>query len=109
MIDDITLGYLILLFPLITFVVNGLFLGNKCAKAAAIFAVICNGLAFAAAGTLAFHYFSSDFAPQKAILFDHTFIPFEVVSVLLLMTLICAITVARKTKDEVEKEKAVKQ
>ena len=31
-------------------------------------------------------------------------IPFEVVSVLLLMTLICAITVARKTKDEVEKE-----
>ncbi|SMG44218.1 NADH-quinone oxidoreductase subunit L [Fibrobacter sp. UWB13] len=76
MIDDITLGYLILLFPLITFVVNGLFLGNKCAKAAAILAVICNGLAFAAAGTLAFHYFSSDFAPQKAILFDHTFIPF---------------------------------
>ena len=76
MIDDITLGYLILLFPLITFVVNGLFLGNKCAKAAAIFAVVCNGLAFAAAGTLAFHYFSSDFAPQKAILFDHTFIPF---------------------------------
>ena len=76
MIDDITLGYLILLFPLITFVVNGLFLGNKCAKAAAIFAVLCNGLAFAAAGTLAFHYFNSDFAPQKAILFDHTFIPF---------------------------------
>ena len=76
MINDITLGYLILLFPLLTFVVNGLFLGNKCAKAAAIFAVLCNGLAFAAAGTLAFHYFSSDFAPQKAILFDHTFIPF---------------------------------
>ena len=49
MINDITLGYLILLFPLITFVVNGLFLGNKCAKAAAIFAVVCNGLAFAAA------------------------------------------------------------
>jgi hypothetical protein len=32
-----------------------------------------------------------------------------VVSVLLLMTLICAITIARKTKDEVEKEKEVKQ
>jgi len=31
-------------------------------------------------------------------------IPFEVVSILLLMTLICAITVARKSKDEVEKE-----
>ena len=40
---------------------------------------------------------------------DGFIIPFEVVSVLLLMTLICAITVARKTKDEVEKEKAVKQ
>ena len=39
---------------------------------------------------------------------DGFIIPFEVVSVLLLMTLICAITVARKTKDEVEKEKAVK-
>ena len=40
---------------------------------------------------------------------DGFIIPFEVVSVLLLMTLICAITVARKSKDEVEKEKAVKQ
>ena len=40
---------------------------------------------------------------------DGFIIPFEVVSVLLLMTLICAITVARKTKDEVEKEKAVQQ
>ena len=40
---------------------------------------------------------------------DGSIIPFEVVSVLLLMTLICAITVARKSKDEVEKEKAVKQ
>ena len=40
---------------------------------------------------------------------DSFIIPFEVVSILLLMTLICAITVARKTKDEVEKEKEVKQ
>ena len=36
---------------------------------------------------------------------DGFIIPFEVVSVLLLMTLICAITVARKSKDEVEKER----
>ena len=36
---------------------------------------------------------------------DGFIIPFEVVSVLLLMTLICAITVARKTKDEADKEK----
>jgi NADH-quinone oxidoreductase subunit L len=76
MINDITLGYLILLLPLLSFVVNGLFLGNKCAKAAACFAVLCNGLAFAAAGIIAFNYFSSDLAPQKATLFDHTFIPF---------------------------------
>ena len=40
---------------------------------------------------------------------DSFIIPFEVVSILLLMTLICAITIARKTKDEVEKEKEVKQ
>ena len=40
---------------------------------------------------------------------DGFIIPFEVVSILLLMTLICAITVARKSKDEVEKEKAVQQ
>lgn len=33
---------------------------------------------------------------------DGFIIPFEVVSILLLMTLICAITVARKSKDEVE-------
>ena len=32
-------------------------------------------------------------------------IPFEVVSILLLMTLICAITVARRSKEEVEEEK----
>jgi len=75
MINDITLGYSILLLPLITFVVNGLFLGNKCAKAAAIFAVICNGLAAASAAFLAFIYFN-DFAPLKTVLFDHTFIPF---------------------------------
>ena len=35
-------------------------------------------------------------------------IPFEVVSVLLLMTLICAITIARRSKDEVESTKEVK-
>lgn len=76
MINDITLGYLILLLPFITFVVNGLFLGNKCAKAAAAFAITCNGLAAASAITLAIHYFTSDFAPQKATLFEYVFMPF---------------------------------
>ena len=38
MINDITLSYLIFLLPLLTFVVNGLFLGNRNAKAAAAFA-----------------------------------------------------------------------
>ncbi|MBR2090407.1 MAG: NADH-quinone oxidoreductase subunit L, partial [Fibrobacter sp.] len=75
MIDDITLGYSILLLPFLTFVINGLFLGNKLPKAAAALAVVCNGLAFVSAGIIAFIYFS-DFAPQKTILFDHTFIPF---------------------------------
>ena len=76
MISDITLGYLILLFPLFTFVVNGLFLGNRNAKAAAALAVTCNGLAAASAIIVAIHYFASDFAPQKAVLFEYVFIPF---------------------------------
>ncbi|MCQ2062384.1 MAG: NADH-quinone oxidoreductase subunit L [Fibrobacter sp.] len=76
MINDVTLGYLILLLPLFTFVVNGLFLGNKCAKAAAALAVVCNGLAAASAILLATDYFCSDYAPQKAILFEYVFIPF---------------------------------
>lgn len=76
MINDITLGYLILLLPLFTFVVNGLFLGNKCAKAAAALAVVCNGLAAVCAILLAADYFCSSYAPQKATLFEYVFIPF---------------------------------
>ncbi|SOE56774.1 NADH-quinone oxidoreductase subunit L [Fibrobacter sp. UWT3] len=76
MINDITLGYLILVLPFLTFAINGLFLGNKNAKAAAGLAVTFNGLAFVSAAILAFHYFTSVVAPQKVVLFDHSFIPF---------------------------------
>jgi NADH-quinone oxidoreductase subunit L len=76
MINDVTLGYLVLVLPFLTFAINGLFLGNKNAKAAAALAITMNGLAFVSAATIAIHYFSSTFAPQKAILFDHSFIPF---------------------------------
>lgn len=76
MINDITLGYLILVLPFLTFAINGLFLGNKNAKAAAGLAVTFNGLAFISAALLAFHYFTSVVAPQKVVLFDHSFIPF---------------------------------
>lgn len=76
MINDITLGYLILVLPFLTFAINGLFLGNKNAKAAAGLAVSFNGLAFISAALLAFHYFTSVVAPQKVVLFDHSFIPF---------------------------------
>lgn len=76
MINDITLGYLILVLPFLTFAINGLFLGNKNAKAAAGLAVTFNGLAFISAALLAFHYFTSVVAPQKIVLFDHSFIPF---------------------------------
>ncbi len=76
MINDTTLGYLILILPFLTFAINGLFLGNKNAKAAAGLAVTFNGLAFASAAILAFHYFTSVVAPQKVVLFDHSFIPF---------------------------------
>ena len=76
MINDITLSYLIFLLPLLTFVVNGLFLGNRNAKAAAILAITCNGLAAASAITVAIHYFTSTYAPQKATLFEFNFLPF---------------------------------
>lgn len=76
MINDITLGYLILVLPFLSFAINGLFLGNKNAKAAAGLAVTFNGLAFISAALLAFHYFTSVVAPQKVVLFDHSFIPF---------------------------------
>ena len=76
MINDTTLSYLIFLLPLLTFVVNGLFLGNRNAKAAAVFAIACNGLAAASAITVAIHYFTSTYAPQKATLFEFNFLPF---------------------------------
>ncbi len=77
MTNDVTLGYLIFLLPLLTFVVNGLFLGKRSDKAAAAFAVICNGIASASAITLAVHYFSSGLAPKKIVLFEHSFLSFS--------------------------------
>lgn len=76
MINDVTLGYLIFLCPLLTFVINGLFVGNKNAKAAAAIAVTLNGISAISAILVAFHYFASTFAPQKAVLFEYVFIPF---------------------------------
>ena len=76
MINDLTLGYLVLLLPLITFVVNGLFLGNKRPRAAATLAIVCNGIAFACAAILAVHYFTSDLAPNKTVLFQFDFLTF---------------------------------
>lgn len=76
MINDVSISYLIFLMPLLTFVVNGLFLGKRSAKGAAAFAIICNGVAFASALFLAVSYFTSGFAPQKAILFELPFLKF---------------------------------
>lgn len=76
MINDVSISYLIFLMPLLTFVVNGLFLGRKSAKGAAAFAIICNGIAFAAALFIAINYFTSGFAPQKTILFQIPFLRF---------------------------------
>ena len=76
MINDVSISYLIFLMPLLVFAVNGLFLGRKSDKAAAGFAVIGNGIAMIAALIVAVHYFSSTFAPQKAILFQFPFIDF---------------------------------
>ncbi|MCF0222402.1 MAG: NADH-quinone oxidoreductase subunit L, partial [Fibrobacter sp.] len=76
MINDVSISYLIFLMPLITFVVNGLFLGKRCAKGAAAFAIVCNGIAMLSAIFLAISYFSSGYAPQKAVLFEYPFLKF---------------------------------
>ena len=76
MINDVSISYLIFLMPLLVFAVNGLFLGRKSDKAAAAFAVIGNGIAMVSALIVAVHYFSSSFAPQKAILFNFPFLEF---------------------------------
>ena len=76
MINDVSISYLIFLMPLIVFAVNGLYLGRKSDKAAAGLAVIGNGIAMIAALVVAVHYFSSDFAPQKGVLFQFPFIQF---------------------------------
>ena len=77
MINEITLGYMIFLLPLLTFLVNGLFLGRKNAKAAGIFAIACNGLAALSAILVAVSYFSSGIAPAQAALFQHNFLTFS--------------------------------
>ena len=76
MINDVSISYLIFLMPLLVFVVNGLFLGRKSHRAAATFAVMGNGVAMVSALILAVQYFGSEFAPQKAILFQFPFIGF---------------------------------
>ena len=76
MINDVSISYLIFLMPLLVFAVNGLFLGRKSDKAAATFAVIGNGIAMISALIVAVHYFSSTFAPQKAVLFNIPFLKF---------------------------------
>lgn len=76
MINSITLSYLIFLLPLLVFVVNGLLLGRKSAKAAAAFAIIANGIAAACAILLAVDYFTSDLAPKAAIPYNYLFLPF---------------------------------
>lgn len=76
MINDVTLSYLIFILPLLSFVVNGLFLCRKSDKAAAAMGISANGIAAISAIILAVHYFTSGLAPQKAILFEHEFIPF---------------------------------
>ena len=76
MINDVTLSYLIFILPLLSFVVNGLFLCRKSDKVAAAMGISANGIAAISAIILAVHYFTSGLAPQKAILFEHKFIPF---------------------------------
>ena len=76
MINGITLSYFIFLLPLLVFVINGLFVGNRSAKGAAAIAVIGNGIAAACAILVAVDYFTSGMAPGKVIPYEFTFLPF---------------------------------
>lgn len=71
-----SISYLIFLMPLLTFVINGLFLGKRSAKGAAAVGIILNGIAFVSALTLAIGYFTSGEAPQKVIAFEVPFLKF---------------------------------
>ncbi|PWJ71963.1 MULTISPECIES: NADH-quinone oxidoreductase subunit L [unclassified Fibrobacter] len=73
---NISISYLIFLMPLLTFLINGLFLGKRSAKGAAALAIILNGVAFASALALAVGYFTSGTAPQKVIAFEVPFLKF---------------------------------
>ena len=76
MINGITLSYFIFLLPLLVFVINGLFVGNRSAKGAAAIAVIGNGIAAVCAILVAVDYFTSGMAPGKVIPYEFTFLPF---------------------------------
>jgi len=71
-----SISYLIFLMPLLTFVINGLFLGKRSAKGAAALAITLNGIAFISALTLAVSYFTTGVAPQKVIAFEVPFLKF---------------------------------
>ncbi|MCF0215108.1 MAG: NADH-quinone oxidoreductase subunit L [Fibrobacteraceae bacterium] len=80
MTNELLFSYLILFLPLLAFVVNGLFLGQKSAKGAAAMGIIGNGIGAISAVLLAVSYLTSNVAPQKAVLFEFSFLPFKAIS-----------------------------
>ena len=78
------LGYLILAFPFLSFLINGLWLGRKSAKASAWTATSLMGLTLALALALALRYHGAVLANaqaypgRSALLWEHVWMPFAV-------------------------------
>ena len=70
----ITLSYFIFLLPLLSFLINGLFLSSSNKKVAGYLSVALNGIAAVFAIYLAIIYFKSGIAPGRMILWEQDFL-----------------------------------
>jgi len=73
----ITLSYFIFLLPLLSFLINGLFLSSSNKKVAGYLSVALNGIAAVLAIYLAAVYFKSGVAPGRMILWEQDFLIFS--------------------------------
>lgn len=74
--DIASFSYWILLFPFLSFLINGLYLCRKDRNASAGVSIALNGFGAAYAVALAWQYFTSGIAPGRRIAWEYTFLPF---------------------------------
>ena len=74
--DIASFSYWILLFPFLSFLINGLYLCRKDRNACAGVSIALNGFGAAYAVALAWQYFTSGIAPGRRIAWGYTVLPF---------------------------------